>query len=117
MSADGIIAGHRPQASGGYLITPKRGKGNSPNPSGLSKERREMQDAIESRCVPRVLAVLDELERRFMEEGNDFCGKLWLEQVRPAPKHRDSDDIERAVEDKLLELIQMERARRAAETK
>lgn len=106
---------HRiPAKNGGWLRT--QPKGVSGNPAGMSKERKELLSAIESNCIPRVLKVLDVLEGRALA-GDTIAARLWLDQVRGPLKPRDNDDIERAVEEKLLELIQQERARRAQETK
>jgi hypothetical protein len=96
------------------LVVPPKG-GRSPNPSGLSKERRELVEAIERSEVPRVMEMLHALFVRGIE-GDDIAAKLWLDQVRGPVKARDDDAIARAAEEKLLEMLQEARRRRALET-
>lgn len=99
----------RPGVNGGTL-TPWR-KGQSGNPRGMSAERRALYDAIETNEVPKVLAMLGALYTRGIQ-GDDIAARLWLDQVRGPVKARKDDEIERAVEEKLLELIQEARRRR-----
>lgn len=98
-----------PGLNGGWLkpVPP----GVSGNPAGVSKERRELYQAIEKREVPKVLALLNALYERALD-GDTIAAKLWLDQVRGPLKRRDDDDIENAVESKLMELIQDAKRRR-----
>jgi len=107
---------HRvPQPHGGVLVMPPKG-GRSPNPSGLSKERRELVEAIERYEVPRVMEMLRALFERGID-GDDIAAKMWLDQVRGPVKARDDDAIAQAVQEQLVALIQEARRRRAEQEK
>lgn len=116
MSVAGNGALRVPQPHGGVLVMPTKG-GPSRNPSGMSKERRELLDAIEAKQVPKVLALLDVLYDRAIGCADpmaaNVAAKLWLDQVRGPVKARDDDAIASAVKDQLLALIQEARRRRA----
>jgi len=86
--------------------------GPSRNPSGLSKERRELVEAIERSEVPRVMEMLRALFERGID-GDDIAAKMWLDQVRGPVKARDDDAIAQAVQEQLVALIQEARRRRA----
>jgi hypothetical protein len=98
--------------NGGTLL-PFR-KGQSGNPAGVSPERRQLYQAIESHCIPQVLQVLDNLLSDYLEDGNMVAIKVWLDQVRGPIRPRDDDAIEAAVEERLGELIEQLRRQRAA---
>jgi hypothetical protein len=103
----------RPGNYGGTLkVWPK---GKSGNPSGLSRERRELYRAIEEREIPKVLDMLDALYQRGIA-GSDSAARMWLDHVRGPVKPRDDDAIESAVEQKVMEMIAEARARKAAES-
>lgn len=65
----------------GGLLLPFR-KGVSGNPAGVSKERRQLYEAIETHCIPQVLQVLDELLTDWRENGNMAAIRVWLDQCR-----------------------------------
>jgi Family of unknown function (DUF5681) len=87
--------------------------GQSGNPGGMSKERRELYEAIEKNHVPRVLDVLLALFNLAIE-GDVAAARLWLDQVRGPVKARSEDELERAVETKLLEMAAAVRAAKVA---
>jgi len=100
--------------AGNRAIAPYRWRpGQSGNPAGLSGERRALYDAIEKRCVPRTLALLDQLLEQAMA-GDVAAARLWLDQVRGPVKARQEDEIERAVEQRILELIARAKAAKLA---
>lgn len=110
--ADGATAPLRvPQPHGGVLVMPQKG-GPSRNPTGMSKERRALVEAIEREEVPRVMEMLRALFDRGIA-GDDIAAKLWLDQVRGPVKARDDDAIASAVQEQLVMLIQEARRRRA----
>lgn len=87
-------------------------KGQSGNPAGISPERRALLDAIEKNEVPKVLAMLAALFERGLD-GDDIAAKEWLLQVRGPVKPRTDEQLETAIEAKLMELIQEARRRNA----
>jgi hypothetical protein len=97
------------QPHGGALRPWRRGQ--SGNPSGLSKERRELYQAIEKTEVPKVLTMLAALYDRGLE-GDVAAARLWLDHVRGPVKARDEDALEQAVEQKVMEMIAEARARK-----
>jgi hypothetical protein len=107
-----------PGRNGGTLVPFVKGK--SGNPGGLSKERRELLDAIESKYVPRVSEVLDRL-LSIIANGDEMpavaAAKLFLDHVRGPVKARDDDAIAQAVQEQLVALIQEARRRRAEQEK
>lgn len=86
-------------------------KGQSGNPSGISPERRALLDAIEKNEVPKVLGMLAALYERGIG-GDNFAAKEWLAQVRGPVKPRGDEQLEAAIELKLMELIDEARRRR-----
>jgi len=103
----------RPGLNGGSLLVLP--KGVSGNPHGVSKERRELYQAIEKHEIPKVLGLLAALYDRALE-GDTIAAKLWLDQVRgPLKQRKDGEDLESAIELKLLEMIQ--EAKRVREAK
>lgn len=113
MSASGAPPeSHRaPQPHGGAILVVPKG-GRSPNPTGMSKHKREMLEAIDSQEVPKVMKVLRKL-RRLALAGDVLAARTWLDQVRGPVKARDDDAIATAVQEQLLALIQEARRRRA----
>src|SRR5690348_3859487 len=115
MAVTGNGALRVPQPHGGVLVMPAKG-GPSRNPSGMSKERRELYDAIEKTQIPRVVAMLGALFSRGVG-GDDFAAKLWLDHVRGPVKARDDDAISAAVQEQLGMLIQEARRRREEQSR
>ena len=88
--------------------------GQSGNPSGLTRERRALYEAIERAQIPKVIAMLDALFERGLE-GDDAASRLWLDQVRGPLKAREQDEIDIAVERRVIELVSAaKRAKMAA---
>jgi len=113
MATGNSVVQRVPQPHGGTLVPFAKGK--SGNPGGLSKERRELYEAIERSQVPKVLQMLDALFDRGIA-GDDFAAKEWLAQVRGPVKARDDDAIASAVQEQLMALIHEARRRRAEAT-
>jgi len=108
-----------PQAHGGVLVMPAKG-GPSRNPSGLSKEKRELYEALEKRYLPEVTRVLDNILRiATTDDGVPaiMAAKLFFDQVRGPVKARDDDAIASAVQEQLMALIHEARRRRAEQEK
>lgn len=78
--------------------------GQSGNPAGLTRERRALYAAIEGGEIPKVLALLNQLYEQAMS-GDVSAGKLWLDQVRGPVKAREQEEVERLVEQRIIELI------------
>jgi len=91
-------------------LRPPWRKGETGNPTGWTKERRELALAIEKTQIPKVLEMLDALFARGIE-GDDIAAKLWLEQVRGPLKPRPDDAIESAVDQRIMELVSEARRR------
>lgn len=102
----------RPGKNGGTLRNWPRGQ--SGNPSGLSRERRALYKAIEESEIPKVLTMLTALYERGIA-GDDAAARMWLDHVRGPVKPRDDDALEAAVEQKVIEMVAEARARKAAE--
>lgn len=106
------MANPAPNMSG--LVPWKKGQA-SPNPGGLSRERRALYAAIEVQEVPKVIALLETLFEQAMR-GDTSAAKLWLDHVRGPVKARDDDAIENAVEAKIAEMLSEARARRGVQS-
>ena len=89
-------------------------KGVSGNPGGLTKRERWLKDAIDEKCVPAVMEVLDALKAAALS-GDVAAARLWLEQVRPIAKASQQNAVDTAVRARFEELIS--EARRKLETR
>lgn len=106
-------------AASSAMVVPSHGhgrltpwqKGQSGNPTGITPERRALLDAIERNEVPKVLTMLAALYDRGIA-GDDIAAKEWLLQVRGPVKPRTDEQLETAIEAKLLEMISEARRRR-----
>lgn len=85
--------------------------GQSGNPAGTSKERRALCAAIDANEIPKVLTLLAQLYDQAML-GDVAAARLWLDQVRGPVKTHGDEEIERAVERRIQELISEARQRR-----
>jgi hypothetical protein len=86
-------------------------KGQSGNPRGISPERAAMLKTLEECHLPRLPALLDALYTKALA-GDVFAARLWLEQVRGPVRPRKDEEIEKAVDARIMELLQEARQRR-----
>lgn len=84
--------------------------GQSGNPDGSGRARRALFHAIEKTEIPKVLTLLAQLYEQALG-GDVAAARLWLDQVRGPVKARTDDEIEHAVEQRILELVSQARAR------